>query len=38
MRAIEKFLFNSELRIPLLLPLLEDSAGVFSAALLTSAS
>ncbi|MCX6179867.1 MAG: ROK family protein [Chlorobiales bacterium] len=37
-QAIEKFLFNSELRIPLLRPLLGDSAGVFGAALLTIAS
>ena len=36
LQAIEKFLFNSELRIPLLRPLLGDSAGVFGAALLTS--
>ncbi len=35
MRAIERHLFNSELRIPLLRPLLGDSAGVFGAALLT---
>ena len=34
-QAIEKFLFNSELRIPLLRPFLGDSAGVFGAALLT---
>ncbi len=34
--AIEKHLFTSELRIPLLRPLLGDSAGVFGAALLTS--
>jgi N-acetylglucosamine kinase len=33
--AIERHLFNSELRIPLLRPLLGDSAGVFGAALLT---
>ncbi|NTU96696.1 MAG: ROK family protein [Chlorobiaceae bacterium] len=33
-RAIEKHLFNSELHIPLLRPLLGDSAGVFGAALL----
>jgi len=33
--AIERHLFNSELRIPLLQPLLGDSAGVFGAALLT---
>ena len=35
--AIERHLFNSELRIPLLRPLLGDSAGVFGAALLTIA-
>ena len=35
-QAIERYLFNSELRIPLLRPLLGDSAGVFGAALLTS--
>jgi fructokinase len=34
-QAIERHLFNSELRIPLLRPLLGDSAGVFGAALLT---
>jgi len=34
-RAIEMHLFDSELRIPLLRPLLGDSAGVFGAALLT---
>ncbi len=34
-QAIERHLFNSELRIPLLKPLLGDSAGVFGAALLT---
>jgi N-acetylglucosamine kinase len=34
-RTIERYLFNSELRIPLLRPLLGDSAGVFGAALLT---
>jgi len=34
-QAIEKHLFNSELRTPLLRPLLGDSAGVFGAALLT---
>jgi len=34
-QAIEKYLFNSELRIPLLKPLLGDSAGVFGAALLS---
>ncbi len=34
-QAIEKHLFNSELRTPLLKPLLGDSAGVFGAALLT---
>ena len=34
-QAIEKHLFNSELRIPILKPLLGDSAGVFGAALLT---
>ncbi|MBZ4218634.1 MAG: ROK family protein [Chlorobium sp.] len=33
--AIERHLFNSELRIPILKPLLGDSAGVFGAALLT---
>ena len=33
--AIERHLFNRELRIPLLKPLLGDSAGVFGAALLT---
>ncbi|TLU88592.1 MAG: ROK family protein [Chlorobium sp.] len=33
-RSIERHLFNSELRIPLLKPLLGDSAGVFGAALL----
>ena len=33
--AVERHLFNSELRIPLLRPLLGDSAGVFGAALLT---
>jgi len=33
--AIERHLFNSELRIPLFRPLLGDSAGVFGAALLT---
>ncbi len=33
-QAIERHLFNSELRIPLLQPLLGDSAGVFGAALL----
>ena len=33
--AIERHLFNSELRIPLLRPLLGDSAGVFGAALLS---
>ncbi|NTV99161.1 MAG: ROK family protein [Chlorobiaceae bacterium] len=33
-RAVEQYLFNSELRIPLLRPLLGDSAGVFGAALL----
>jgi fructokinase len=33
-RSIEQHLFNSELRIPLLRPLLGDSAGVFGAALL----
>lgn len=33
-QAIERHLFNSELRIPLLRPLLGDSAGVFGAALL----
>jgi fructokinase len=32
--AIERHLFNSELRIPILKPLLGDSAGVFGAALL----
>ena len=38
-QAIEKHLFNSELRTPLLKPLLGDSAGVFGAALSsTSAS
>ncbi len=36
-QAIEKYLFNSELRTPLLRPLLGDSAGVFGAALLTQA-
>ncbi len=35
-KAIERHLFNSELRIPLLRPLLGDSAGVFGAALLAS--
>ncbi len=35
-QAIEKHLFNSELRTPLIRPLLGDSAGVFGAALLTS--
>ena len=35
LQAIERHLFNSELRIPLLRPLLGDSAGVFGAALLT---
>ncbi|MEI8032863.1 MAG: ROK family protein [Chlorobiaceae bacterium] len=35
-KAIEKHLFTSELRIPLLRPLLGDSAGVFGAALLTT--
>ncbi|MEI8186455.1 MAG: ROK family protein [Chlorobiaceae bacterium] len=34
-RAIERHLFDSELRIPLLRPLLGDSADVFGAALLT---
>jgi N-acetylglucosamine kinase len=34
-QAIEKHLFNSELRIPILKPLLGDSAGVFGAAMLT---
>ncbi len=34
-QAIERHLFNSELRILLLKPLLGDSAGVFGAALLT---
>ncbi len=34
-RAIERHLFNTELRIPLLQPGLGDSAGVFGAALLT---
>jgi fructokinase len=34
-QAIERHLFNSELRIPLLKPLLGDSAGVFGAAMLT---
>jgi fructokinase len=34
LRAVEKHLFNSELRIPLLRPLLGDSAGVYGAALL----
>jgi len=33
--AIERHLFNSELRIPILKPLLGDSAGVFGAALLS---
>ncbi|NTV06016.1 MAG: ROK family protein [Chlorobiaceae bacterium] len=32
--AIERHLFNSELRIPMLKPILGDSAGVFGAALL----
>ncbi len=36
-QAIERHLFNSELRTPLLRPLLGDSAGVFGAALLTQA-
>ncbi len=36
-QAIERHLFNSELRIPLLQPLLGDSAGVFGAALLSCA-
>jgi fructokinase len=35
-KAIERHLFNCELRIPLLRPLLGDSAGVFGAALLTN--
>jgi len=35
-QAIERHLFNRELRTPLLRPLLGDSAGVFGAALLTS--
>ena len=34
-QAIERHLFNNELRIPLLKPLLGDSAGVFGAALLS---
>ena len=34
-QAIERHLFNSELRIPILRPCLGDSAGVFGAALLT---
>ena len=33
--AIERFLFNSELRTPIIKPLLGDSAGVFGAALLS---
>jgi fructokinase len=34
-QAIERHLFNSELRIPIFSPLLGDSAGVFGAALLS---
>ena len=37
-QAIERHLFNSELRIPILKPLLGDSAGVFGAALLSYSS